>query len=102
MLDHVSIQCADVTASGALYDAVLAPTGGTRIVAFGEVVGYGVPPVPRLLARPPHDRGEAATAAGAEVVHEPRLWPAYHETYDGAFARDPDGNDVEVVCHTPG
>ena len=43
----------------------------------------------------------AAVATGAEVLHEPRLWPEYHETYYGAFVRDPDGNNVEAVCHAP-
>ena len=44
---------------------------------------------------------DAAVAAGAEVLHEPRVWPEYHPTYFGAFVRDPDGNNVEAVCHTP-
>ena len=44
---------------------------------------------------------EAATGIGAEVLHEPRLWPEYHASYYGAFVRDPDGNNVEAVCHTP-
>ena len=46
MLDHVSIQCADMTASAAFYDAVLVPLGGQRIMDFGEAIGYGVPPRP--------------------------------------------------------
>ena len=46
-------------------------------------------------------QGAAATAIGAEVLHEPRLWPEYHDTYYGAFVRDPDGNNVEAVCHLP-
>jgi hypothetical protein len=29
------------------------------------------------------------------------LWPEYHAGYYGAFVRDPDGNNVEAVCHTP-
>ena len=41
-----------------------------------------------------------ALALGAESLHEPRLWPEYHERYFGAFVRDPDGNNVEAVCHT--
>src|SRR5207249_3721956 len=45
---------------------------------------------------------EAATARGAEVLHEPRVWPEYHASYYGAFVRDPDGNNVEAVCHQPG
>lgn len=44
---------------------------------------------------------EAATAAGAGVLHAPRLWPEYHPDYFGAFVRDPDGNNVEAVCHLP-
>ncbi|HZC63921.1 MAG TPA: hypothetical protein VE464_19950 [Streptosporangiaceae bacterium] len=37
MLDHIAIQCADVLASAAFYDAVLAPLGGGRVMDFGEV-----------------------------------------------------------------
>lgn len=44
---------------------------------------------------------DAAVAQGAEVLHEPRVWPEYHESYYGAFVRDPDGNNVEAVCHGP-
>jgi catechol 2,3-dioxygenase-like lactoylglutathione lyase family enzyme len=44
---------------------------------------------------------DAAVAAGAEVLHEPREWPEYHPNYFGAFVRDPDGNNVEAVCHQP-
>ncbi len=48
---------------------------------------------------------DAAVGLGAEVLHEPvlhepRLWPEYHERYFGAFVRDPDGNNVEAVCHS--
>ena len=42
----------------------------------------------------------AAVAVGAEVLHEPRVWPEYHPGYYGAFVRDPDGNNVEAVHHT--
>ena len=45
---------------------------------------------------------DAAVEAGAESLHAPRLWPEYHEGYFGAFVRDPDGNNVEAVCHTAG
>ena len=36
-----------------------------------------------------------------QVLHEPRLWPEYHPNYYGTFVRDPDGNNVEAVCHMP-
>ncbi len=42
---------------------------------------------------------DAAVSAGAAVLHEPRVWPEYHASYYGAFVRDPDGNNVEAVCH---
>ncbi len=122
MIDHVSIQCADPARSAAFFDTVLAPLGGARVMDLGEVVGYGAPPKPELWIGP-QQTGEgfrethlafaapsraavraffdAAVAAGAEVLHEPRLWPEYHETYYGAFVRDPDGNNVEAVCHLP-
>jgi catechol 2,3-dioxygenase-like lactoylglutathione lyase family enzyme len=122
VLDHVSIQCADLEASAAFYDAVLAPLGGRRLMDFGVMIGYGVPPVPDFwigrfdsgegfreshVAFQAADRAavraffEAAVAEGAEVLHEPRLWPEYHPDYYGAFVRDPDGNNVEAVCHQP-
>ena len=120
MLDHLSIQCADVDASAAFYDIVLATIGGQRIMDFGDVIGYGVPPLPDFwlgkqttgngfreshIAFSAADRAavdafvEAARRAGAEVLHEPRVWPEYHENYYGGFVRDPDGNNVEAVCH---
>ena len=122
MLDHVSIQCADVAASAGFYDAVLATIGGARIMDFGEVIGFGVPPMPDFwigpqatgegfreshiaFAAPSREAVraflEAAAGRGAEVLHEPRLWPEYHPDYYGAFVRDPDGNNVEAVCHLP-
>lgn len=122
VLDHVSIQCADVTRAAAFYDAVLAPLGGVRVMDFGEVIGYGVPPFPTFWIGPWNSGGgfrethlafrasdraavdaflAAAIAHGAEVLHAARVWPEYHPDYYGAFVRDPDGNNVEAVCHTP-
>ncbi|HET6316790.1 MAG TPA: VOC family protein [Chloroflexota bacterium] len=122
MLDHVSIQCVNVEASKRFYDAVLKPLGGQRILEFGDVVGYGVPPKPDFWIGPLTIGGEnrenhlafvaadraavraffqAAVDAGAPVLHEPRVWPEYHANYYGGFVRDPDGNNVEAVCHLP-
>jgi catechol 2,3-dioxygenase-like lactoylglutathione lyase family enzyme len=121
MLDHLAIQCADVPASAAFYDTVLAPLGGGRMMDFGTVIGFGVGGKPDFWIGPratghgfreshiafsAPDRAsvrrffDAAVGAGSEVLHEPRPWPEYHPNYYGAFVRDPDGNNVEAVCHS--
>ena len=43
----------------------------------------------------------AALAAGGKDNGQPGLRPHYHENYYGAFVHDPDGNNVEAVCHLP-
>jgi catechol 2,3-dioxygenase-like lactoylglutathione lyase family enzyme len=40
----------------------------------------------------------AAVAAGAEILHAPRLWPEYHRDYYATFFLDPDGFRVEVAA----
>ncbi len=122
MLDHISIQCADVEASAAFYDAVLAPIGGGRVLEVVGFIGYGTDDKPVFWLGPEQtgdgfrenhlaftapDRAAvraffaAAVATGAEVLHEPKEWPIYHPGYYGAFVRDPDGNNVEAVSHRP-
>jgi catechol 2,3-dioxygenase-like lactoylglutathione lyase family enzyme len=121
MLDHFGIQCADMPRSAAFYDAVLATLGASRMMDFGVAMGYGVDKPDFWIGefnsgegfRESHiafsarDRAsvrrffDAAVTGGAEVLHEPRVWPEYHPNYYGAFVRDPDGNNVEAVCHAP-
>jgi catechol 2,3-dioxygenase-like lactoylglutathione lyase family enzyme len=121
VLDHLSIQCQDLDRSAAFYDTVLASLGATRIMDFGHAIGYGRSGKPEFwigrqttgegfreshIAFGATDRAtvraffDAAGSAGAEVLHEPRLWPEYHPNYFGVFVRDPDGNNVEAVCHS--
>jgi catechol 2,3-dioxygenase-like lactoylglutathione lyase family enzyme len=122
MLDHLSLQCADAAASAAFYDAVLPPLGGGRVMDFGDVIGYGTGDSPDFWIAP-QQTGDgfreshiafqapsreavrafmaAAVARGAEVLHEARVWPEYHDAYYGGFVRDPDGNNVEAVTHLP-
>ncbi|MFE7776325.1 VOC family protein [Streptomyces sp. NPDC057445] len=123
MLEHISVQMTDPAAGAAFYDRVLATLGGKRLIELedGTVIGYGTtqptfwigpattggqPREAHLAFTSPDRAGvrafhAAAVEAGAEVLHEPRVWPEYHPTYYGAFVRDPDGNNVEAVCHTP-
>lgn len=120
MLDHVSIQCADLVASTAFYDTVLGSLGATRLLETPSGIGYGIEfpcfwigpqrtgtgfRESHLAFRAPdrnavHAFREAAARAGAEVLHEPRRWPEYHPGYYATFVRDPDGNNVEAVHHT--
>src|SRR5689334_12743325 len=110
MLDHLGIHCRDVATSAAFYDTVLATIGAGRIMDFGEFIGFGRDGKPDFWLSPQLD-GEglfeahiafeapdraavdawfaAAVGAGAEVLHEPRVWPEYHPGYYGAFVRDP-------------
>ena len=120
ILDHLSVQCVDVAASARFYDAALGALGGTRVMEFGPVIGYGVASKPEFWIGPQatgdgfreshiafaaSDRQavraffDAAVSAGTTVLHEPRLWPEYHPDYFAAFVRDPDGNNIEAVCH---
>ena len=120
MIDHFGINCADLQTSGAFYDEVLGTLGHRRLLDFGEAIGYGTDKPDFWLStfdgigpnREVHiaftapDAAtvrafvDAATRLGAEVLHEPRLWPEYHDAYFGGFVRDPDGNNLEAVCHT--
>jgi catechol 2,3-dioxygenase-like lactoylglutathione lyase family enzyme len=119
MIDHFGINCSDLQKTAAFYDKVLATLGHRRLMDFDVAVGYGtdkpdfwlstfdgVGPnreVHLAFTAPDADAVRAffqtAVDQGAEVLHEPRLWPEYHETYFGGFVRDPEGNNLEAVCH---
>ena len=122
MLDHISLQCADVAASAGFYDRVLGAVGVQRLMDVGDVIGYGTAPMPDFWLGPRttgegfreahiaftapshaavHEFFRRATEAGAQVLYPPKSWPEYHPDYYSAFVRDPDGNNVEAVCHLP-
>jgi catechol 2,3-dioxygenase-like lactoylglutathione lyase family enzyme len=124
MLDHLSLQVADVGASVAFYTTVFAPVGMREVMRFdrgGSLVvglagpdgrpGFWLGPAVGPAAREVHvaftapgtdavdEVHRAGLAAGAEILHAPRIWPEYHPGYYGVFLRDPDGNNVEAVHH---
>ncbi|TSD96592.1 VOC family protein [Skermania sp. ID1734] len=120
MIDHFGINCADLEAAKKFYDTVLGTLGFSRQLDFGVAVGYGANGKPDFWlssfegigpnrevhvafqaadAARVRDFYEAAIAAGAESLHEPRMWPEYHDHYYGGFVRDLDGNNIEAVCH---
>ena len=120
MIDHLGLSVRDLAKSRAFYEAALAPLGYRRILEFDEAVGFGVPPKPdfwisegdpartftlhvafRADARSQVDAFyRAALAAGGRDNGAPGVRAHYHPNYYGAFVRDPDGNNVEAVCHS--
>ena len=122
MLDHVSLGVSDFARSRAFYDRALAPLGLKVLMGDDSTFGgYGdarpffwigkaaADPSARAdIAFTAGDRRAvdsfyaAAMAAGGRDNGGPGLRPQYHADYYGAFVFDPDGNNVEAVCHAPG
>ncbi len=125
MIDHTGIACEDIAASQRFYAAAFAAlgggvcmvvpkehTGGTVVEGYGrerpvfwlhqDAAGPG-----RHVAFAARSRAEvdafytAAMAAGGRDNGKPGLRPQYHPDYYGAFVLDPDGNNIEAVCHSP-
>jgi catechol 2,3-dioxygenase-like lactoylglutathione lyase family enzyme len=121
MLDHITIGVGDFATAQAFYDAALAPLGITRFAGDGaHFAGYGVKPkaffwigVRDAIRTGTHiaftapDRAtvdtfhRTALAAGGRDNGAPGLRPQYHPNYYGAFVLDPDGHNIEAVCHQP-
>jgi catechol 2,3-dioxygenase-like lactoylglutathione lyase family enzyme len=121
MFDHVGFPIADLKASRKFYAEALKPLG-IRILREGEgwmIIGkgegqsylwlgtYGKPPGPVHIAFAAENRAqvrafyEAALRAGGKDNGPPGIRAHYHPDYYGAFVFDPDGNNIEAVCHKP-
>jgi catechol 2,3-dioxygenase-like lactoylglutathione lyase family enzyme len=120
MLDHLGLRVSDYPRSKRFYEAALAPLGYKVLMEFdGPVAGLGADGKPDFwisegktgepvhvafasASRSPVDAfHRAALAAGGRDNGAPGVRAEYHPTYYGAFVLDPDGNNVEAVCHTP-
>ena len=120
MIDHVILNVGDVARSRAFYEKTLAPLGYAVVMSYEGGVGLGPAGKPMfwISARPPRhtavhvafaarDRASvdafhhAALAAGGQDHGPPGLREHYHPSYYGAFVLDPDGNNIEAVCHKP-
>jgi catechol 2,3-dioxygenase-like lactoylglutathione lyase family enzyme len=120
MIDHVGLNVTDYQTSKRFFEHALAPLGYRVVMDFPEhgAAGFGTDGKPEfwVAARDPRGTGThvafvvpdratvdafhaAALAAGGEDNGAPGMRPHYHETYYAAFVRDPDGNNVEAVCH---
>ena len=127
MIDHTGVAVSDYAKSKAFYTQALAAIGYTLLAEFPasvtgsvDVAGFGEAPKPDFWL---HGAGEpgpgrhyaftarsraavdafyaAAMANGGRDNGKPGIRAHYHPNYYGAFVLDPDGNNVEAVCHGP-
>jgi catechol 2,3-dioxygenase-like lactoylglutathione lyase family enzyme len=120
MIDHTGVAVSNFNRSKAFYAAALAPLDYTILIEFEQFAGFGVAPKPDFWigvaspnVPPVHvafradSRAQvdafyrAAIAAGGRDNGAPGLREHYHPNYYGAFVLDPDGHNIEAVCHTP-
>jgi catechol 2,3-dioxygenase-like lactoylglutathione lyase family enzyme len=127
VIDHTGLSMSDPKKSREFYEKALAPLGysvlmeiPTEYTGGAVVLGLGVPPkpdfwihqgppqMPRIhiaFAADSHEQVDAfyraAIAAGGRDNGPPGPRPHYHPNYYGAFVLDPDGHNIEAVCHKP-
>ena len=127
MIDHMGFGVKDVHAARAFYEKALAPlgmsvqaevtpemTGGHTAIGFGKDgqpdfwIADDVPVTALHVAFRTEERRTvdafhaAAVAAGGRDNGPPGIRARYHPNYYAAFVWDPDGNNIEAVCHGPG
>jgi catechol 2,3-dioxygenase-like lactoylglutathione lyase family enzyme len=126
MIDHTGMAVRSFDDARAFYDRALAPLGASLLMMVPpehtggvKVAGYGRDGKPSFwlhetghndtvhIAFATRSRAEvhafwdAATAAGGKDNGPPGLRPHFHPGYYAAFVLDPDGNNIEAVCHAP-
>jgi catechol 2,3-dioxygenase-like lactoylglutathione lyase family enzyme len=128
MIDHVGFPVSDYERSKVFYAKALAPLGYVLVMEVGgeqteskaPAAGFGADGKPDFwiggegglrgilhIAIATKDRAavgafhRAALAAGGKDNGAPGLRPQYHPNYYGAFVLDPDGHNIEAVCHAP-
>lgn len=119
MISHMSLPVADIAKSKAFYVAILKPLGYEVILEFPDAVGMGAQGNPDFWLVPGKSGAsihlafdaesrtlvdafyQQALQAGGKDNGAPGLRPHYHKNYYGAFIFDPDGHNIEAVCHRP-
>lgn len=123
MIDHIGIEVSDYKASVDFYKKALAPLGYSLLMEVQGFAGFGLkksggPIASFWLHQGDHPTGgahiaftaddrkavdafyEAAIIAGGKDHGKPGLREIYHPNYYGAFVLDPDGHNIEAVCHS--
>ena len=120
IIDHMGIVVSDFARSKAFYSQCLAPLGIELVMEVEGWAGFGKEGKPEFwfgeggqahaqihiafaaVSRDEVDRFyQAALAAGATDNGAPGIRSIYHPNYYGAFVIDPDGHNIEAVCHKP-
>lgn len=123
MIDHFGLSVADYDKSRAFYDEILQPLGYKRLVEFpipqGMIAGYGSDKPDFWISSGGRCAGNlhfafaAKSRADVDAFHAtaleaggrdngaPGIREIYHPNYYGAFVFDPDGHNIEAVCHAP-
>ena len=118
LIDHIGIAVSNFDVSKAFYSKVLAPLGVELIAEEHGWAGFGKndkadfwfgpdeiihPPMHIAFIAESREKEnlfyEAAIALGATDNGKPGLREIYHSNYYGAFVLDPDGHNIEAVCH---
>ncbi|MDH5444434.1 MAG: VOC family protein [Gammaproteobacteria bacterium] len=119
MIDHIGINVSDYDKSVNFYQQALEPLGYTMLMEIQGWTGFGAQ-APKFwltkaepvtteihIAFQSPDRASvdafyrAAIEAGGADNGAPGIRDIYHPNYYGAFVIDPDGNNIEAVCHKP-
>ncbi|MCY9829420.1 VOC family protein [Vibrio chagasii] len=118
IIDHVGFSVSDLNKSNQFYSKALAPLGIDKVVDLERASGFGKNGKPEFwlekgcLTKPPVHLAfvadtrkqvdqfyHAAIAFGGKDNGCPGIREQYHPTYYGAFVIDPDGHNIEAVCH---
>ncbi len=126
IIDHITLPVANYATAKAFYERALAPLGITVVMEFPNTCGFGRDGKPEFwigcgpmsfwkegqtantpthiaFTAPDHATVDAfyaaAIAAGGRDFGAPGPRPMYHPNYYGAFVLDPEGNNIEAVCH---
>ena len=116
MIDHLTVRVRDLQKAKAFYASTRAPLGYSVLMEYGEFIGLGADQKPDLWIAPgkqepmhlaivAKDRKavdefhKAALKAGAKDNGKPGIRKDYHPNYYGAFVIDPEGHNLEAVCH---
>ncbi|MET0443277.1 MAG: VOC family protein [Pseudorhodoplanes sp.] len=127
MIDHIGFPVSDYERAKSFYVKALAPLGYGLVKEVqqhqndAKACGFGISGKPDFwiggeggLDRPLHvaiaakDRAsvdafhKAALSAGGRNNGAPGIRAHYHPNYYGAFVLDPDGHNIEAVCHAAG